>query len=338
MTCGALPSPPATASSAGDSAAPGEAGGFRARKRSLSVGGENACGAFFARQIEQYGLAAVLTSPVATCYFLASVIEGYSPESLLFYLEAEHFRGAAFGAEDRRARYARGLYKAFVSSRAPLEVNITHAMRARVALAFRAALPVPAALFHETQAHVYALLEQDYALFRQRPLYARMMDALASPPSAAAPRKDARVQHARAVAAVHDALTATYGVLALPASKARLVQSEVPSFTKFADMDLTSADSRVALPAWLCRTTIRLLDTALPASLDDVHVHFSAAVRSPPTPTPKLPSKQKSFQRLRLRFQQEAPPAAPDTPLAPPLPSSVKSRWDALWSLRRRKP
>ncbi|KAJ2215564.1 hypothetical protein IW139_003648, partial [Coemansia sp. RSA 353] len=36
---------------------------FRARKRSLSVGGENSCCDFFARQIEKYGLEPLLTSP-----------------------------------------------------------------------------------------------------------------------------------------------------------------------------------------------------------------------------------------------------------------------------------
>ncbi|KAJ2449466.1 hypothetical protein GGF42_004763, partial [Coemansia sp. RSA 2424] len=245
---GLLPSPPATAPGDNDRAAdPADSAAFRPRKRSLSVGGEQACGAFFARQIEQYGLAALLTSPVGTCYLLASAVLSYSPEVVLFYLEVEHFRGAAFGGEDRRTRYAKGLYKAFVSSRAPLEVNISHAQRARVAQAFRAAPPVPAALFGETQAHAHALLEQEYALFRQRPLFARMLAALGAGASAA--------QHQRAAAAVFDALAAAYGLASLPPGKPRLAECELPSFTKFADLDLTSADMRVALPAWLCRTT-----------------------------------------------------------------------------------
>ncbi|KAJ2320722.1 hypothetical protein GGI00_006185, partial [Coemansia sp. RSA 2681] len=256
---GLLPSPPATAPGdnnndrAADAA---DAAAFRPRKRSLSVGGEQACGAFFARQIEQYGLAALLTSPVGTCYLLASAVLSYSPEVVLFYLEVEHFRGAAFGGEDRRTRYAKGLYKAFVSSRAPLEVNISHAQRARVAQAFRAAPPVPAALFGETQAQAHALLEQEYALFRQRPLFARMLAALGAGASAA--------QHQRAAAAVFDALAAAYGLASLPPGKPRLAECELPSFTKFADLDLTSADMRVALPAWLCRTTVRLLGTPTP--------------------------------------------------------------------------
>ncbi|KAJ2888732.1 hypothetical protein GGI21_006686, partial [Coemansia aciculifera] len=90
-----LPSPPITASSAetpgggGDDEpvgvglrAPGDSA-FRPRKRSLSVGGEQACGDFFARQIEQYGLAALLTSPVGTCFLLASAVLSYSPEIVL---------------------------------------------------------------------------------------------------------------------------------------------------------------------------------------------------------------------------------------------------------------
>ncbi|KAJ2555181.1 hypothetical protein GGH95_005464, partial [Coemansia sp. RSA 1836] len=216
-----LPSPPATAPGDNDRAADAaDAAAFRPRKRSLSVGGEQACGAFFARQIEQYGLAALLTSPVGTCYLLASAVLSYSPEVVLFYLEVEHFRGAAFGGEDRRTRYAKGLYKAFVSSRAPLEVNISHAQRARVAQAFRAAPPVPAALFGETQAQAHALLEQEYALFRQRPLFARMLAALGAGASAA--------QHQRAAAAVFDALAAAYGLASLPPGKPRLAECELP--------------------------------------------------------------------------------------------------------------
>ncbi|KAJ2753988.1 hypothetical protein GGI19_002737 [Coemansia pectinata] len=357
LPCSSLPSPPATASGdegivGGSSGLEGlEGSAFRPRKRSLSVGGESACRDFFARQIEQYGLAALLTSPVGTCYLLASAVLSYSPEILLFYLEVEHFRAAAFGGEDRRTRYAKGLYKAFVSSRAPLEINISHAQRVRVALPFRSAEPVPAALFQETQAHAYALLEQEYALFRQRPLFGRMMATLSTAPQ--------RAQHQRAVAAVYDALASTYGLVSLPASKPRLVESELPSFTKFADMDLTSSEMVVALPAWLCRTTVRLLGTPMPCSYDDA-IHLlrasadpsapprlrsspprqaaSRATQSPPPepPAPKLASKQKSFQRLRFKFQHDyaaSPPHSPDVPLPP----SVKSRWDSLWNSRRRK-
>ncbi|KAJ2078091.1 hypothetical protein H4R24_004721 [Coemansia sp. RSA 988] len=245
--------------------------GFRARKRSLSVGGESSCGAFFARQIEQYGLQPLLTSPVATCYFLASTIANYSPETLLFYLEAEHYRTASFVDVDRRTRYAKGLYKAFVSHRTPLEINISHSMRQRITGVFRAAEPATADMFQETQAHTLALLDQELAHFRQRPLYCRMMAELASPPAAGpSARKDTRAQHVRAVAAVYSALTSTYGVLSLSPSKSALVASEAPLFTKFADMDLTSPELRVALPAWLCRTTVRLLDIPLPSSQEEL--------------------------------------------------------------------
>ncbi|PIA18205.1 hypothetical protein COEREDRAFT_6939 [Coemansia reversa NRRL 1564] len=245
--------------------------GFRARKRSLSVGGESSCGAFFARQIEQYGLQALLTSPVATCYFLASTIGNYSPETLLFYLETEHYRTASFADVDRRTRYAKGLYKAFVSHRTPLEINISHSMRQRITGVFRAAEPAVADMFQETQAHALALLDQDFTHFRQRPLYCRMMAELASPPATGpSARKDTRAQHVRAVAAVYSALASTYGVHTLPSSKSALVASEAPLFTKFADMELTSPELRVALPAWLCRITVRLLDIPLPSSQDEL--------------------------------------------------------------------
>ncbi|KAJ1814048.1 hypothetical protein LPJ75_002934, partial [Coemansia sp. RSA 2598] len=259
-----LPSPPATASSSGSgaghilgsipSSSPGadpisSSGAYRPRKRSLSVGGESSCGAFFVRQVEQYGLQAVLASPVAVCYFLASAIAGYSPENLLFYLEAEHFRTASFSSDERRLRYAKGLYKAFVSHRSPLEINISHAMRQRILRAFQSGAPVPVLMFDETQAHAYALLEGEFANFRQRPLFQRMLADLAvATPS----RKDALAQHSRAVAAIFEALASTYGIRTIAPSKALLVESEMPAFTKFADMDLTSTEMRLALPAWLC--------------------------------------------------------------------------------------
>ncbi|KAJ2753888.1 hypothetical protein IWQ56_006562, partial [Coemansia nantahalensis] len=235
-------------------------GAFRPRKRSLSVGGETGGHDFFARQIEQYGLQPLLTSPVATCYFLASNISNYTPETLLFYLEAEHYRTASFADSDRRTRYAKGLYKAFISHRAPLEINISHTMRLRITSAFRSGEPATPDIFQETQAHTYALLEQDFAQFRQRPLFRRMMAGLAA---AAAPsssagtagrsgsplRQGMYAQHLRAVAAVYDALTSTYSIHSLPAGKVHLVEAEAPLFTKFADMDLTSTELATALPA-----------------------------------------------------------------------------------------
>ncbi|KAJ2620225.1 hypothetical protein GGI26_005182 [Coemansia sp. RSA 1358] len=277
-----LPTPPTVSSpdnqppyslheSDGNGATPAP-GTFRPRKRSLSVGGENACRDFFARQIEQYGLQSLLTSPVAACYFMASTISSYSPETLLFYLEAEHYRTANFASEDRRIRYAKGLYKAFISHRAPLEINISHGMRQHIMQALRVDGAVTTSMFKETQDHAYALLEQDYYLFRQRPLFHRMMAELSASPTAgsSSSRKETRSQHLRAVSAVYDALSKTYGVHTLPASKSKLVESEIPTFTKFADMDLTSTDLKTTLPAWLCRTTMRLIDTPMPTSFDEL--------------------------------------------------------------------
>ncbi|KAJ1960501.1 hypothetical protein GGI12_003767 [Dipsacomyces acuminosporus] len=244
---------------------------FRPRKRSLSVGGENMCRDFFARQIEQYGLQSLLSSPVAVCYFMASTISTFSPENLLFYLEAEHYRTASFPSEDRRRRYAKGLYKSFISHSAPLEINISHSMRQHITQVFRSNEPITSALFQETQNHAYALLDQDFALFRQRPLFNRMMAELSSASTATgtSQRKDNQNQRLRAVSALYDALSKTYGVYSLPLNKSKLIETEMPSFTKFADMELTSADVKVALPAWLSRTTIRILDTPMPSSYEE---------------------------------------------------------------------
>ncbi|KAJ2384523.1 hypothetical protein GGI23_006912, partial [Coemansia sp. RSA 2559] len=188
-------------------------GTFRPRKRSLSVGGENVCRDFFVRQIEQYGLQSLLTSPVAVCYFMASAISNYSPETLLFYLEAEHYRSANFASNDRRTRYAKGLYKAFISNRAPLEINISHGMRQRITQAFRNDSEVTTGMFKETQDHVYSLLEQDYSTFRQRTLFRRMMAELSSSPTpgGSSSRKETQMLHIRAVSAIYDALSKTYG-------------------------------------------------------------------------------------------------------------------------------
>ncbi|KAJ2541778.1 hypothetical protein IWW35_005715 [Coemansia sp. RSA 1878] len=129
-------------------------------------------------------------------------------------------------------------------------------------------------------------------------------------------------------------------------------------------MDLTSSELLVALPAWLCRTTVRLLDTPMPSSRDDMRLALrsplsappidllptTAVASAPPTAraivpsatniTTKKASKQKSMQRLRFRFQLDSnstnshhrgssgPSSAPAT---------VKSRWESLWSSRRRK-
>ncbi|KAJ1719212.1 hypothetical protein LPJ53_005984 [Coemansia erecta] len=304
---------------------------FRPRKRSLSVGGEQGCGAFFARQIDAYGLQALLASPVAVCYLLAAAVAGFSAESLLFYLEAEHFRSAPFASAARRLRYAKGLYKAFVSRRAPLEINISHAMRQRVVAAFRSdAPPLPPTLFAETQAHVYSLVEADFARFRQGALYGAMLAGLA----AAAPARCSAAS--AAAAAVFDALAATYAVRRPPLASTRLAEAERPAFTKFADLDLTSADVAVALPAWLCRTTVRLLGALPPAA----EAAAEPAAAEPAAAEPAAPAaKQKSLQRLRLRFQSDAAPPAAQLPSPPPSASaaSPRFRWDALWSSRRRK-
>ncbi|KAJ1768844.1 hypothetical protein IW140_005440 [Coemansia sp. RSA 1813] len=401
-------------------------GTFRPRKRSLSVGGENACRDFFARQIEQYGLQSLLTSPVAVCYFMASAISNYSPETLLFYIEVEHYRSANFASNDRLTRYAKGLYKAFISNRAPLEINISHGMRQRITQAFRTDGAVTTSLFKETQDHAFALLEQDYSTFRQRPLFHRMMAELSSSPVSGGPslRKETHMLHIRAVSAIYDSLSKTYGVYTLPPSKSRLVESEMPTFTKFADMDLTSTELKTALPAWLCRTTVRLIDTPMPVSFDHMcqlqrnggdmpsqstcvrptttasHVQSSGisgvqATALPPNLPVLLPhspmvtalplespsrrttnesekighsavsnstttisiasatctgsvsgntkhnkkaNKQKSLQRLRSRFQIDPSNTSRQKSIEDPtIPAPTKSRWESLWSARRRK-
>lgn len=301
----AVTSPLATTSNLGYDSKP--------RKRSLSVGAEQMCRDFAARQIEQCGLSALLESPAGVCYLLSMAIGNYSPETLLFYLEAEHYRRANFGANERRTRYAKGLYKAFISHRAPLEINISHAVRQRITHVLRAAsqAPPPADLFQEAQGHAYSLLEQDYIQFRQQPLFVRMKTDLGTP---------FNEQAKHAVSVVYDHLSRSYGVQSLPPDKPRLVESEAPHFIKFADMDLTSIDIRIALPAWLCRTTIRLLNTPLPSTRQEMNQllrNSESASSSPtthnqpsssassPTKHKPLPTKQRSMQRLRVRLQHD---------------------------------
>ncbi|KAJ1938947.1 hypothetical protein FBU59_004284 [Linderina macrospora] len=170
----------------------------------------------------------------------------------------------------------------------------------------------------------------------------------------AAPRKDAAP---RAVAALYDALASTYAVHRLPAGKHKLVMAESPAFVKFADMELTSGDLSVALPAWLCRTTVRLLDVAMPETPEEAgllrrtdaqtSLAYSRPSVSVPAPSPRVhlarktssacesdkkAVKQKSFQRLRTKLHADA--AEPNSPPSPPM----KPRWVAsLLGSRRRK-
>ncbi|KAJ2632557.1 hypothetical protein H4R22_001161 [Coemansia sp. RSA 1290] len=329
-------------------------GVFRARKRSLSVGGENTCCGFYARQIEQYGLEPLLGSPLGTCYFMASLISSFSPELLLFYLEAEHYRSAPFENDMQRTRYAKGIYKAFVSQRASLENNTSDSIRLGIAAVLHSSEPASPSLFHEAQAHVRMLLEQEFASFRQRPLYKTMLAELSLP------HKDVASQHARAVTAIYDSLSTSYGVHSIPAGKTCMVLSEAPLFIKFRDMDLTSANQRIALSAWLCRITTRLLDMPLPSTHNGSCVSLKPPLSAPPADllpatsytsplarTDSAPSarsakkvtKQKSMQRLRFRFQFDAGSAnAQQNNSGPPsAPVTVKSRWESLWSSRRHK-
>ncbi|KAJ2451747.1 hypothetical protein EV183_003404 [Coemansia sp. RSA 2336] len=328
-------------------------GAFRARKRSLSVGGENTCCGFYARQIEQYGLEPLLGSPLGTCYFMASLISSFSPELLLFYLEAEHYRSAPFENDMQRTRYAKGIYKAFVSRRASLENNTSDSIRLRIAAVLHSSEPASPSLFLEAQAHVRMLLEQEFASFRQRPLYKTMLAELSLP------RKDVTSQHARAVKSIYDSLSSSYGVHSLPAGKTRMVLSEAPLFIKFRDMDLTSPNQRIALSAWLCRITARLLDMPLPSSHNGSCVSLKPPLSAPPedllpaanctSPLARAESapprsakkviKQKSMQRLRFRFQFDTGSAnAQQNDNGPPsAPVTVKSRWESLWSSRRHK-
>ncbi|KAJ2850101.1 hypothetical protein IWW36_002156 [Coemansia brasiliensis] len=329
-------------------------GTFRARKRSLSVGGENTCCGFYARQIEQYGLEPLLSSPLGICYFMASLISTFSPELLLFYLEAEHYRTAPFENDMQRTRYAKGIYKAFVSQRASLENNTSDSIRLRIAAVLHSSEPASPSIFHEAQVHVRMLLEQEFASFRQRPLYKTMLAELSLP------RKDVPSQHARAVGAIYDSLFASYGVHNLPAGKTHMVLSEAPLFIKFRDMDLTSTNQRVALSAWLCRITTRLLDMPLPASQNDSCVPLKPPLSAPPVDllpatncasplartdsapparSTKKVTKQKSMQRLRFRFQLDSGSSniQHDSSGPPSAPATVKSRWESLWSSRRHK-
>ncbi|KAJ1678423.1 hypothetical protein EV182_004075, partial [Spiromyces aspiralis] len=211
--------------------------------RSLSVGGELECREFFVRQIERYGLPALMNSPVGLSYFLAFLISEYNPECLLFIKAVESFRLTAQTICNKQQQYkgntsspaplqARSLAHApdtdlttssdsefihgqamilwlgFISRSAPLEINI----RADIRNAIRRTLESHSAyptMFAAAANHLMNIVQDCFIRFRQSSLFASMLDDMRKYSGSKSSEEYGR---RRASALVMDALVKTYGV------------------------------------------------------------------------------------------------------------------------------
>ncbi|KAJ1920352.1 hypothetical protein H4219_001327 [Mycoemilia scoparia] len=206
------------------------------RNRSLSVGGELECREFYVRQIERYGLPAVMNSPVALSYFLAFLISEYNPECLLFVRAVEAFRlttQTAFNKQQKQAtppsasplttqtdewgeceldeythKQAHILWKGFISRSAPLEVNIRADTRNAVRRTLENKTSNPS-MFSEAANHVMDLVQSGFLRFRQSASFEEMVADMRKYTGSKSSEEYGR---RRAAALVMDAMVKTYSV------------------------------------------------------------------------------------------------------------------------------
>lgn len=84
------------------------------------------------KDIERFGLPALLQSNVPLCYFLLSMLEQYSAENLFFYLEVESFQCHEFQDPRVQRTTAKDIYRAFIRSGCDLEVNLDGDVKKRI--------------------------------------------------------------------------------------------------------------------------------------------------------------------------------------------------------------
>ncbi|KAJ0065604.1 hypothetical protein NL108_013631 [Boleophthalmus pectinirostris] len=99
----------------------------------------------------------------------------YSEENLLFYLDCEAFRNLP--PESDRTAPARRIYREYVASGAPRQINIDCVIQAEI----RSSLSDPGPeCFSSAQRTVHALMENDsYPRFLKSPLYQALQETAA---------------------------------------------------------------------------------------------------------------------------------------------------------------
>ncbi|KAJ3210163.1 hypothetical protein HDU67_005595 [Dinochytrium kinnereticum] len=100
-------------------------------------------------------LQAVLRNKIALDYFHEFCIDDYSIENLLFWLGVESFQSCTPTLQHKYAKY---IYHAFVSERAPLRINLSQEVLRDIAVPIEGKF-VDQMIFDEAQQHIYSILK-----------------------------------------------------------------------------------------------------------------------------------------------------------------------------------
>ena len=80
----------------------------------------------------------------------------YNVENLLFWLDVEAFRGSD---DPTRASSGQKIYDTYIAPEAPLQINISQALRTTVSQPLPS--PVPTDIFNEMQHHIFEMMKID---------------------------------------------------------------------------------------------------------------------------------------------------------------------------------
>jgi len=123
------------------------------------------------KDIEDYGLPALLNSNIPLCYFLHFLLETFRAENLFFYMESTMFEDYDFTTKKQLKQSARELYNNFIKEGSEFEINIEGSIRKRIQEGIE---EYDQTCFNESRQHVLLLLQPCLQDFMQSKSYERL--------------------------------------------------------------------------------------------------------------------------------------------------------------------
>ncbi|CEG73395.1 hypothetical protein CU097_006393 [Rhizopus azygosporus] len=128
-------------------------------------------------EIKKEGLKAILESKVPLCYFLYYLLDEFSSENLLFFLEVERFdEHRRISTAGELKAMAERIYGTYISNSAQLQINLDDKVKRNITNQLLAISDFNAnTIFVEAKASVYILLESSYIRFLETNIYQEMV-------------------------------------------------------------------------------------------------------------------------------------------------------------------
>ncbi|PVU87313.1 hypothetical protein BB559_006107 [Furculomyces boomerangus] len=201
-------------------------------------------------------LTSILNNNISLSYLFVSLIIDFSPEVILFFLEAREFSNNINVSKESRKKHAQIIWNAFIRKSAPLEININSSIRQHLLEEINKDTISPD-VFSKPQAHMFNLLESTLINFIQKPIYNQMVDNITS-----INISKSKTQHCElyVAAQISNALKKTYGIFITTQKNTH----PVPGPSVLNEHALTSSDLRTSLEAWAQTFVNRYLQMPLP--------------------------------------------------------------------------